>query len=401
MKRTFYVLLCLPFFVISCRSEKTAKAPPPPPEVKVIQTEAKDVPIYQEFVGQVFGLKDIAIRARVEGFLEGIHFKEGSRVKKGDLLYTMESQPFEADVAAKMSRVAEAKTMLAKAKSDLGRIKPLAAEKAVSQSDLDGAVARYEAAIASVEAAQANLKASRILLGYTKIYSPLTGIIGKTQAKVGDFVGRSPNPVLLNTVSRIDTVLVQFFITEVEYLQFARRFKLGTAEAQHTETGNESSLELILADGSVYEHRGKVDFVDRQVDPTTGSMLVQASFPNRAELLRPGQFAKVRAMVRMVKGGILVPQRCVIELQGLHSVYVVGRDNKAQNREIRVGPKVKGFWLISEGLKPGEHVVYEGLQVVKDGLTVKPVVAILEPVGKKAGKSPDRADEKPAAEESK
>jgi len=378
-----------------------AKAPPPPPEVKVIKTEAADVPIYQEFVGQVYGLKDIAIRARVEGFLEGIHFQEGSRVKKGDLLYTMESQPFEAEVAAQMSRVAEAKTMLAKAKSDLGRIKPLAAEKAVSQSDLDGAVARYEAAIASVEAAQANLKASRILLSYTKIYSPLTGIIGKTQAKVGDFVGRSPNPVLLNTVSRIDTILVQFFITEVEYLEFARRFKLGTAEAQHTETGNESSLELILADGSVYEHRGKVDFVDRQVDPTTGSMLVQASFPNRAELLRPGQFAKVRAMVRMVKGGILVPQRCVIELQGLHSVYVVGRDNKAQNREIRVGPKVKGFWLISEGLKAGEHVVYEGLQVVRDGVTVKPVVAIIEPADKKTGKSPEVSGKQPTAKESK
>jgi len=183
MKRAYCLFFCLFLLVISCRSEKTAKTPPPPPEVKVIKTEAADVPIYQEFVGQLFGLKDIAIRARVEGFLEGIHFKEGSRVKKGDLLYTMESQPFEADVAARMSGVAEAKTMLAKAKSDLGRIRPLAAEKAVSQSDLDGAVARYEAAIAMVEAAQANLKASRILLGYSKLYSPLTGIIGKTQAR--------------------------------------------------------------------------------------------------------------------------------------------------------------------------------------------------------------------------
>jgi len=386
--------------VISCRSEKAAEAPPPP-EVKVIKTETADVSIYQEFVGQVFGLKDIAIRARVEGFLEAIHFKEGSRIKKGDLLYTMESQPFEAEVAAQMSRVAEAKTMLAKAKSDLGRIKPLAAEKAVSQSDLDGAVARYEAAIASVEAAQANLKASRILLGYTRLYSPLTGIIGKTQAKVGDFVGRSPNPVLLNTVSRIDTVLVQFFITEVEYLQFARRYKMGTAKAKYRETKKEPSLELILADGSVYKHRGKLDFIDRQVDPTTGSMLVQASFPNPDELLRPGQFAKVRAMVRMVKGGILVPQRCVIELQGLHSVYVVDKDNKTHNREIKVGSKVKGSWLITEGLKPGEHVVYEGLQVVKDGVTVKPIVAILESTDGKTAESPDKVGTKTTAKESK
>ncbi len=400
MKKLRYGLLffCLSLSVVSCKSEKTAEAPPPPPEVKVIQTEAVDVPIYQEFVGQVFGLKDIAIRARVEGFLEGIHFKEGSRVKKGQLLYTMESQPFEAEVAAKMSMVAEAKTMLAKAKSDLGRIRPLAAEKAVSQSDLDGAVARYEAAIASVKAARANLKASKILLGYTKIYSPLTGIIGRTQAKVGDFVGRSPNPVLLNTVSRIDTVLVQFFITEVEYLKFARRFKLGSGKSRNG--AGKPSLELILADGSVYEHRGKLDFVDREVDPSTGSMLVQASFPNPDELLRPGQFAKVRAMVKMVRGGILIPQRCVIELQGLHSVYVVDKDNKAHNREVKVGAKVKGGWLIREGLKPGEHVVYEGLQVVRDGLIVKPVVAILEPAGQKSGSSRDKAGTPTQAKES-
>lgn len=352
------------------KGKKAVKAPPP--KVQVVVTKSENVPIYQEFVGQIYGFQDIAISARVEGFLESIHFKEGSHVKRGALLYTLESQPFEADVAAKMSRVAEAKTMLAKAKSDLARIRPLAAEKAVSQSDLDGAVAQYEAAVASVEAARANLRAAKIQLGYTKIYSPISGIIGKTQAKVGDFVGRSPNPVILDTVSRIDTVLVQFFITEKQYLYIARRYN-AAEQSGHIEKV-ELPLELILADGSVYDHKGKVDFVNREVDPTTGAMLVQASFPNPDEILRPGQFAKVKVLVQVVKNGILIPQRCVSELQGRYSVYVVDKDNKAQNREIEVGPRVGSFWLITKGLKLGEKVIYEGLQQVKNGILVNPVI---------------------------
>ena len=218
--KTKLTLLCILFLLFfSCGQKEEQQAQAPPPQVTVVVTQAKDVPIYQEFVGQIYGFKDIAIRARVEGFLEGIHFEEGSRVEKGALLYTLESQPFEADVAAKMSAVAGAKTMLAKAKSDLDRIEPLAKEKAVSESDLDSAVAQHEAYIESVKAAEANLRASKIQLGYTKIYSPISGIIGKTKAKVGDFVGRSPNPVILNTVSRIDTILVEFFITETQYLK--------------------------------------------------------------------------------------------------------------------------------------------------------------------------------------
>jgi membrane fusion protein (multidrug efflux system) len=341
-----------------------------------VVTQAKDVPIFQEFVGQIYGFKDIAIRARVEGFLEGIHFEEGSRVEKGTLLYTLESQPFEADVAAKMSRVAEAKTMLAKAKSDLDRIEPLAKEKAVSESDLDSAVAQYEASIESVKAAKANLRASNIQLGYTKIYSPITGIIGKTNAKAGDFVGRSPNPVILNTVSRIDTVLVEFFITETQYLQLARQYSSEIESA--TRKSRKDNLELFLADGSLYGHKGKPEFVDRNVDPTTGAMLVQASFPNPQELLRPGQYAKVKALVDVIKDGILIPQRCVVELQGTYRVYVIADGDKVQIRNVKTGPKIKQFWLITDGLKPGERVVYEGLQRVKEGVVVKPTVKEIE-----------------------
>ena len=363
-------MLFLLFFSCSKKEEQQAQAPPP--QVTVVVAQAKDVPIFQEFVGQIYGFKDIAIRARVEGFLEGIHFEEGSRVEKGALLYTLESQPFEADVAAKMSRVAEANTMLAKAKSDLDRIEPLAKEKAVSESDLDGAVAQYEASIESVKAAKANLRASNIQLGYTKIYSPITGIIGKTKAKVGDFVGRSPNPVILNTVSRIDTVLVEFFITETQYLQLARRFSSEIGEG--VQKARKENLELILADGSLYDQKGKPEFIDRNVDPTTGAILVQASFPNPKELLRPGQFAKVKALITVVKNGILVPQRCVVELQGTYNVNVIGDDDKVQVRSVKTGPKIKQFWLITEGLKPGERIVYEGLQRVKEGAIVKPTV---------------------------
>ena len=213
---------------------------------------------------------------------------------------------------------------------------------------------------------------AKIQLGYTKIYSPISGIIGKTKAKVGDFVGKDPNPVILNTVSQIDTILVQFFITEAEYLQFARY----TLE-QDKSSGQESEqaeMELILSDDSLYEHKGKIDFADREVDPTAGSMLIQASFPNPDKLLRPGQFAKVKARIKVIKDGILIPQRCVTELQGLYSVFVVDNSNKILKRAVKLGPKIKQFWLVTEGLKPGEKVIYEGLQKVKEGVIVKPTV---------------------------
>ncbi|MGD8675965.1 MAG: efflux RND transporter periplasmic adaptor subunit [Desulfobacterales bacterium] len=372
--KTLSIACCLLLVMLSCSKEEAPKEAPPP-KVTVIVTEAQEVPLFREFVGQIFGLKDIAIQARVEGFLEGIHFQEGSEIEAGTLLYTLESQPFEEKVAAQKSRVAEAETVLAKTKGDLDRIEPLAKVKAVSESDLDTAVALHEAAISSLDAARANLRAAKIQLGYTKIYSPITGIIGRTQAKVGDFVGRDQNTVILNTVSQIDTVLVNFFITESQYLKVAR-FK-----AQHeveSRTSGESPFELILVDGSVYDHKGKADFVDREVDPTTGAMLVQASFPNPDKLLRPGQFAKVKIEVDVVKDGILIPQRCVSELQGTFSVFLVDENNKIERREVKVGPKVKDLWLITEGLKPGEKIVYEGLQLARDGVVVEPTVKEIE-----------------------
>ncbi|MCP4577434.1 MAG: efflux RND transporter periplasmic adaptor subunit [Deltaproteobacteria bacterium] len=375
MKKINLIFLCLlSFGLLSCtEKEEAEQGPPPPQKVTVYETKAREVPIYQEFVGQVYGFKDIGISARVEGYLEGIHFREGFPVKKGDLLYTLESQQFEADVAAKMSGVAAAKTFTTEAKTYLERIKPLAKEKAVSQSDLDSAQAQYDVGLSQIKAAKANLRASKIQLGYTKIYSPISGIIGKTKAKVGDFVGRSPSPIILNTVSRIDTVLVQFFITESQYLMFMRRH-MADQNAGIADENEGADLELILSDGSVYAHKGKGDFVNREVDPGTGALLIQASFPNPDELLRPGQFAKVRAEIELVKDGILIPQRCVMELQGTFSVYVVSAENKIQAKEVKAGPKIESFWLIREGLKAGERVVYEGLQKVRDKTVVEATV---------------------------
>lgn len=377
--KTIGLIACLTSFLFACSGEKKDPPPPPPPDVSVIKTTAQDVPIFQDFVGQTSGLKDIAIRARLEGFLEGIHFQEGSDVEKGALLYTLESQPFEEKVATRMSQVAEVKTMLAKTKGDLDRIKPLAAMNAVSQSDLDAAVAAYEATLSSLDAANATLRSAKIELSYTKIYSPINGIIGRTKAKVGDFVGKDPNPVILNTVSQVDTILVNFFITETQYLKVAHHLagiEKGKLENKQAQSENvEGSLELILINGEVYDHKGQPDFIDREVDTTTGAMLVQASFPNPEKLLRPGLFAKVRIKVMDVQGAILIPQRCVIELQGLFNVFVVDNSNKVETREVTVGAKVGSFWLIDEGLKPDEKVVFEGLQKVKDGIIVNPTIA--------------------------
>ncbi len=380
--RTVVLVSSLMLLLLACSEEKKAPAPPPPPEISVIETKAEDVPLFLEFVGQTSGLKDITIRARVEGFLEGIHFKEGSWVKQGDLLYTLESQPFEEKVATRMSSVAKVKTMLAKTKGDLDRIEPLAKINAVSKSDLDAAQAAYDATLSSLEAARANLRATKIQLSYTEISSPINGIIGKTQAKVGDFVGKDPSPVILNTVSQIDTILVTFFITETQYLEFNRhKAKVESAQQYGREDDGENKFELILIDGSLYNYKGKLDFVDREVDTTTGAMLVQASFPNPDQLLRPGQFTKVRIKMQVVKDAILIPQRCVIDIQGLYSVFVVDTDSKVTTREIQVGTKIGSSWMITEGLKPGEKVVYEGLQKVRDGVTVKANIVEIKSMG--------------------
>jgi membrane fusion protein (multidrug efflux system) len=347
-----------------------------PPDIPVYEVKLTTIPLTSDFVGQTYGYYDIAVRARVEGFLEGMHFQEGSHVRKGQLLYTIDPQPFEADVAEQKSRVAQAETRLVKAENDLKRIRPLAELNAVSQRDLDAAVAERDAAESEVDAAKANLRQANIRLGYTLVKAPVSGIIGITEAKVGDFVGREPNPVVLNAVSRIDTILVRFSITETQFLRLVR-----FEEEQDTLDINDDldlGLNLILADGSTYEHAGKIDFTDRQVDPTTGTLLIQASFPNPDEILRPGQFARIRALVMILTDAIMIPQRCINEIQGIYQVFVVNENNEIETREVKTLRKKGNMWIISEGLSVGDKIVLEGLQQARSGMKIHPVVQEFE-----------------------
>jgi len=351
------------------------------PEIQVINVIKKDVPLTREFLGQVYGFQDIPIRARVEGYLLGVHFEEGYPVKKGQLLYTIDSQPFETQVASMDSKVAEARTYLVNAENELARYKPLAEINAVSKSDLDAAQASRDAAVSSLDAAQANLRMSQIQLGYTRISSPINGLIGKTEARTGEFVGREPNPVILNVVSDISKIRVEFFLTEAEYLIIAREFNQNVADDGTMDRENpkyQKNLTLILGDGTVYEEKGSVEFLGRAIDVNTGSILVQATFDNQRGLLRPGMYAKVRVEFEVVEGAILVPQKCVTELQGRFTVFVLEEGNIVKSRQVKVSDRIGDLWLIKEGLAENEQVVIDGLQKVATGMEIKPVVTKFE-----------------------
>ncbi len=368
----------------SCEEKVTKKAPPP--EIQVMNVIQKDVPIYNYFVGQVYGQEDISINARVEGFLTGIHFDEGTRVKKGQLLYTIDPEPFKAKIASENSKVAEAQTKLVNAENELARYKPLAEINAVSKSDLDFAQANRDASKAALDAAKATLRMAEINLSYTRIKSPITGFIGKTQARVGEFVGRNPNPVILNIVSTVESVRVQFFLTESQYLFLAREFR--DKESQNEDStstvrkkrpsADKVKISLILSDGSTHPYDGIVNFINREVDASTGAILVQATFPNPDLILRPGQFARVQIMMKEDKGALLVPQRCVTELQGQYSVFIVNSENKIESRQIKIAEKFGDYYIASDGLKQNDKIVLEGLQKVGSGMEVNPVVTEFE-----------------------
>lgn len=366
------LLLIVPFFTLLSCKNKEAKVQPPQ-TFKVYEIKPQTALIYEEFVGQVYGEKDIPIRARVEGFLEKIYFKEGGRVKKGQLLYSIDPEPFQEAVAAQKSMVSQAQTIVVQTESDLNRIKPLAEMDAVSKRELDMAQAQRDAAISSLDAAKANLHIEEINLGYTKMYAPINGIIGKTLAREGEFVGKDPNPVILNTVSKINTVRVQFFLSENQYLKVAREY-IKKFNTKIQTSGEEINLELILADETLYKHKGRIDFIDRNVDSSTGAILLQATFPNPDGLIRPGQFARVKAMVKEEKNALLVPQKSVSELQGQFSVFVVNSENIVESKQVKVGEKIGEFLVIKEGLNDGDKVILEGVQKVRSGMEVVPEI---------------------------
>ena len=377
MKNNYFRLILLTLFTISsCGKKEPAVLPPPPFQVYVI--ESKSVPVFEDFVGQVYGEKDIPIRARLEGFLTGMYFQEGQKVKKGQLLYSIDPEPFQEKVAAETSKVSEAQTVLVQTENDLRRIEPLAEMSAVSKQELDMATARRDAAISSLEAAKANLNIAKINLGYCKMYAPIDGIIGRTHAREGEFVGKDPNPVILNTVSELGSVRVQFFLSENDYLKLAREMHMRNDKKVDRRERADFNLQLMLADGSIYPEKGKIDFIDRNVDASTGSILVQATFPNPDRLIRPGQFARVIAELKQSDDAILIPQKCAIELQGEYSVFVVNDENKVESRQIVVNDRVGDYYIVQEGLKQGERIILEGVQKARPEMEVVPEVTAFE-----------------------
>jgi membrane fusion protein (multidrug efflux system) len=343
------------------------------PEIAVVKVIQRDTDIIQDFVGQTRGSTDIPIRARVEGFLESRNFQEGGQVKKDQLLYTIDPLPFRAKVVEAEGRLAEARTRLANAQADLERIEPLARMNAVSQQDLDGAVARRDASEGAVQAAEAQLELANIEFGYTRILSPIDGIIGISEAEVGEVVGSNPNPVILNYVSLTDPIRVRFSINERDFLRLSRalaeRRREGGPEQEESE---ERDVEMILADGTIHDYPGRVIAADASIDPQTGTFTLEADFPNPDSIVIAGQFARVRVVIDQRKDGLLIPQRAVSELQGNFRVFVVKPDGGVELRAIEQGPQIGQLVLVNSGLDADEQVAIEGLLQLSDGATVKP-----------------------------
>jgi len=351
---------------------KKEAPPPPPPEVQVAAVVQKDMPVYIELVGATLGSQDLEIRARVEGYLVSVNFTEGSFVKKGQLLYKIDPQPLQAALAQAQANLETARAGLDKTNNDVNRYKPLAEQKAVSLQELDNALSAQQAAQFQVTAYGAQVDKAKLDLAYTTINSPVDGLIGTTQKKVGALVGRGEN-TLLNTISQVNPILFRCAIAEAEYLRLAR---LGAVKDRSSEKN--FGVELILADGTVFNHKGRLDAIERAVDPTTGTLTGQFSFPNPERILRPGQYGKARFVTDFKQDALLVPQLAVQEIQGLYSVMVVKPDATVEQRMVKAGERVGNLWIIDSGLKPGEKVIVEGLQKVKPGVQVNATIAKLD-----------------------
>jgi membrane fusion protein (multidrug efflux system) len=364
-----------------------------PPEVAVARVEQRDVPIPNEWVGTLEGLVNAQIRPQVTGYLLRQTYQEGSFVKKGQLLFEIDPRTFQAALDQAKAQLANAEQQLAlaeanqvKAQLDVDRYIPLAKEQAVTQQALDNAVqtnlaaqAQVKAAKAQIEAARAQVDAAQLNLGFTKIVSLIDGIAGIAQAQIGDLVGPT---TLLTTVSTLDPIKVYFPVSERGYLEYVKE---NPDAAKRAEQERHLVLELQLADGSVYAHKGKFSLADREVDAKTGMLRLQGLFPNPGNILRPGQFVRVRAITTTRKAALLVPQRAVTELQGSYQVAVVDPDNKVEVRPVKVAQRVGTQWIIDAGLKPGERVVVEGIQRVHAGVTVDPKPYTATPEDKPAG----------------
>jgi RND family efflux transporter MFP subunit len=355
--------------------------PTAPADVMVAQVEQKDVPIYGEWIGTLDGLTNADVRAQVTGYLLRQGYQEGASVKKGQLLFEIDPRPFKAALDQAEGQLAQARALLANAQAvqgrtqlDVDRYTPLAKEQAASQQDLDNAVQNNLAAKATVATAEAQIQTdeaavetAKINLDFTRLVAPIDGIAGQAQLQVGALVNLSSGPV--TSVSTVDPIKVYFTVGEPQYLAWRKRFP---TESSRLAADKNLRLQLILADGSTYPYEGSFYFADRQVNVSTGAIRIAGLFPNPGNILRPGGYGKVRAVIRLQPGALLVPQRAVTELQGGYQVAVVGGDNKVSIRTVTVGDRVGAEWIIAEGLNPGEKIVAEGIQKVRPGALVSP-----------------------------
>jgi RND family efflux transporter MFP subunit len=358
------VLLATVSTAVGCG--KTNAAPPAPgPEVEVASVVQKDVPIVSEWVATLDGYVNAQIQPQVTGYIIRQTYKEGSFVRKGQILFHIDPRPFQAVLDQANAQVAQAQAQLAKTAMDVDRDTPLAKERAIAQSQLDNDIQANRAAKAAVKAAEAQVEQAQLNLEFTEVKSLVDGVAGIAQVQIGNLV----NPTtVLTSVSQMNPIKAYFSLSEQEYIHFADRIN---ADAQKQIPSNGPPFELILADGSVYPHTGTGLLANRQVDVSTGSIQIVCSFPNPQNFLRPGQFGRLRAAPEVRRGALLVPQKAVSELQGDYQVAVVGGGNKVSIRAVKAGDRVGPMWIVEGGVKPGEQVVVEGLQKVQNGSIVK------------------------------
>jgi RND family efflux transporter MFP subunit len=362
--RLLYSLFFTALICVSAGCKKPV-ATPPPPEVQFITLAPTNVPVSEEWIGTLDGYVNAQIRGQVTGYLIKQDYAEGSRVKQGDLLFEIDPRPFQAVLDQDQAKLAQDQALLGKTDLDVKRYTPLAREQAISQEELDDAVQANLAAAAQIKVDEAAIETARLNLSFTKIISPVDGLAGLALAQIGDLIGQSGS--VLTTVSTIDPIKVYFQVNEESYLTFWRQF-IGSTNGDPN-----CPLQLVFADGSVYPQKGEFFFADRQVNPNTGTLQIVGIFPNTDYVLRPGQYGRVRAQTQSLTNVLVVPQRAVAELQGSYQVTTVTGTNTVHIQTVNVGAQIGPDWVINSGLEPGDRVVVEGIQKVKDGAAVNPV----------------------------
>ena len=366
MLRSVGLIILSSLLLPACNKSSGSPAPPPPPDVSVVTVEPERAALTSEWIATLDGYVNAQIRPQVSGYLIKRNYDEGAVVRKGQVLFEIDPRPLEAALAQSQAQLGEAQAQLGKTERDLARDRPLAEQRAIAQSQLDNDVQANLAAQAAVKSAEAAVETAKLNVGFTKVTSLIDGVAAIATAMIGDLVGPS---TLLTTVSQIDPIKAYFPLSEQDYLQMADRIngRHGTRESAPWQSG--TGVTLVLADGTVYSHRGSFLAADREIDPKTGTIRISAVFPNPDRTLRPGQYGRVRAETRIRNDALLVPQRAVTELQGTYEVRVVGNDDTITTRKVTPGERIGSRWIIEEGLAPGERVVVEGAPT-RDGTVV-------------------------------